>query len=81
LRLYEIRQTLDVIRDDIKKGLVDGDDGLIDIVKIGLQEGDKGLVDFVKDFTEQYEPVIIENEYRTQSHRVIDNLDEVVNKL
>lgn len=80
-RLFEIRQILESIRDDIKKGLIEGNDGLVDIVKTGLQEGDKGLVDFVKDFVEQYEPVTIENEYRTQSHRVIDNLDEVVNKL
>lgn len=80
-QILSVVSSLESIRDDIKKGLIEGDDGLIDIVKTGLQEGDKGLVDFVKDFTEQYEPVTIENEYRTQSHRVIDNLDEVVNKL
>ena len=69
------------INDAIQKGLVKNDDGLIDIVETGIVEGEKGLVDYVKDFVEQYEPVNIENEYRTQSHRVIDNLDEVVNKL
>lgn len=73
-RLYEILQVL-------QKGMIKGEDGLIDIVKTGLVEGDNGLVDYVKDFVDQYEPVTIENEYRTQSHRVIDNLDEVVNKL
>ena len=35
----------------------------------------------ITDAIENIEPVTIENEYRTQSHRVIDNLDEVVNKL
>lgn len=69
------------IRKTLQKSLESGDDGLIDIVKTGLVEGDKGLVDYVEDFVEQYEPVTIENEYRTQSHRVIDNLDQVVNKL
>ena len=55
------------INEAIQKGLVKDDDGLIDIVETGLVEGDKGLVDYVKDFVEQYEPVTIENEYRTQS--------------
>lgn len=80
-RLYEIRQILESISSDLKKGLIKDDDGLIDIVKEGLVEGDDGLVDILKDFVDNYEPVTIENEYRTQSHRVIDNLDEVVNKL
>lgn len=73
-RLYEILQS-------IQKGLIKGDDGLIDIVKSGLVEGEKGLVDYVKEFVDNYEPITIENEYRTQSHRVIDNLDDVVKKL
>jgi len=33
------------------------------------------------EFADNYEPVQIENEYRTQSHRVIDNLDSTLNKL
>ena len=69
------------IRKTLQKSLESGDDGLIDIVKSGLVEGEEGLIDYVKEFVDNYEPVTIENEYRTQSHRVIDNLDEVVNKL
>jgi len=70
-----------LIRKTLQKSLESGDDGLIDIVKKGLVEDEKGLVDYAKDFVEQYEPVTIENEYRTQSHRVVDNLDSLVNKL
>lgn len=33
------------------------------------------------EFSDNYEPVQIENEYRTQSHRIIDNLDSTLNKL
>lgn len=33
------------------------------------------------EFADNYEPVQIENEYRTQSHRIIDNLDSTLNKL
>jgi len=34
-----------------------------------------------KDFVTEYEPVNIENEYRTVSHRIIDDLDSTLNKL
>lgn len=69
------------VRKTLQKALESGDDGLIDIIKKGLVEDDKGLVDYAKDFVEQYEPVTIENEYRTQSHRVVDNLDSIMKNL
>lgn len=43
-----------------------------------LSEDIEFLKESVADFVEQYEPVQIENEYRTQSHRIIDNLDSTI---
>lgn len=37
--------------------------------------------DNVNEFVVQYEPVNIENEYRTVSHRIIDDLDSTLSKL
>lgn len=74
------KQTAEYLKDTFQPIFEKLQEDVSDIEKYQMEisEDIESIKLILEDFVQEYEPVTIENEYRTQSHRVIDNLDSTI---